>query len=244
LTVPNGDGSHVLAEAPSGTELVVHGQFIVLNTAASALVADACNGRTQADAQPIPVAATSPANAPTQPPAATSQPPANAPSQSPATTITHPTAAEAAAQSAQAAASQTAEHAAAANPPALYTKAQAEQGAQIYAGTCAKCHGTNLQGTAGPAVAGRVFLDTAQHNGWTLAMIRYLVVNNMPLNAPSALSPQQYASVMAFLLASNCYPAGDKPFPISADATFNDLKLGPLPGGHPNQDQNGVCNVN
>jgi mono/diheme cytochrome c family protein len=252
LTVPGGDGSHALAEAPGGTELVVHGRFIVVNTAASALVADACNGRTQADAQPVPVAATtSPADAPTQPQAATpqsppptSQPPANAPSQSPPTTITHPTAAEATAQSAQAAASQAAEHATAANPPALYTKAQAEQGAQIFAGSCAKCHGANLQGTAGPAVAGRVFLETAQHNGWTLAMIRYLVVTNMPLNAPSALSTQQYASVMAFLLASNCFPAGDKPFPTAADPTFNDIKLGPLPGQHPNQDEYGNCKVN
>jgi polar amino acid transport system substrate-binding protein len=126
----------------------------------------------------------------------------------------------------------------------LYTRAQAEQGAQIYAGTCAKCHGTNLQGTAGPAVAGRVFLDTAQHNGWTLAMIRYLVVTNMPLNAPSALSPPQYAAVMAFLLASNCYPPGDKPFPTSADPAFNDVKLGPLPGQLTNQDQYDVCRVN
>ncbi|HEY3846904.1 MAG TPA: c-type cytochrome [Acetobacteraceae bacterium] len=230
LTVPGGDGSHALAEAPGGTELVVHGRFIVVNTAASALVADACNGHTQADAQPTPVAATTS--------------PADAPSQSPPTTITHPTATEAAAQSAQAAASQAAEHATAANPPALYTKAQAEQGAQIFAGTCAKCHGANLQGTAGPAVAGRVFLETAQHNGWTLAMIRYLVVTNMPLNAPSALSTQQYASVMAFLLASNCFPAGDKPFPTSADPTFNDIKLGPLPGQHPNQDEYGNCKVN
>jgi mono/diheme cytochrome c family protein len=247
LTVPGGDGSHALAEAPGGTELVVRGGFIVLHTAAAALVDDACKGRTQAEAQPLPVAATaSSAEAPSQSASAQAipQPPANAPSPSPTTTMTHPTAAEATAQSAKPASTQAAEHAAAANTPALYTKAQAEQGAQIYAGTCSKCHGANLQGTAGPAVAGRVFLDTAQHNGWTLAMIRYLVVTNMPLNAPSALSPQQYASVMAFLLASNCYPADDKPFPTSADPAFNDVKLGPLPGHPPNQDQYGVCKVN
>jgi mono/diheme cytochrome c family protein len=268
LTVPGDDGSHALAEAPGGTELVVRGRFIVLHTAAAALVDDACKGSTRADAQPLSVPATaSSAEAPSQSaevttqslptatsqaPAATSQqsaqatpqPSANVPSPSPTTTMTHPTAAEAAAQSAKAASTQAAEHAAAANTPALYTKVQAEQGAQIYAGTCGKCHGANLQGTAGPAVAGRVFLDTAQHNGWTLAMIRYLVVTNMPLNAPAALSPQQYAAVMAFLLASNCYPADDKSFPTSADPAFNDVKLGPLPGQPPNQDQYGVCKVN
>jgi mono/diheme cytochrome c family protein len=129
------------------------------------------------------------------------------------------------------------------SPPALYTKAQAEAGAGIFAAKCIRCHGANLQGTAAPAVAGSDFLRTAKQNGWTLAMIQYLVVNNMPMNAPQSLSPQEYASVLAFLLASNCYPPGGKPFPDSAEPAFAQVKLGPLPGEHDGENGRGVCKV-
>jgi hypothetical protein len=128
--------------------------------------------------------------------------------------------------------------------PALYTKAQAKAGARLFATTCAKCHGANLQGSAAPSVAGNDFLLTAKKNGWTLAIVRYLVVNNMPMNSPSSLTPTQYASLMAFLLASNCYPAGDKPFPVADDPAFATLKMGPVPGVHPGRNGKGVCKVN
>ncbi|PPQ35795.1 c-type cytochrome [Rhodopila globiformis] len=132
---------------------------------------------------------------------------------------------------------------AAESPPALYTKTQAEKGAGIFASKCVQCHGANLQGTAAPAVAGDDFLQTAQRNGWTLAMVQYLVLNDMPMNAPSSLSPQQYASVLAFLLASNCYPAGNKPFPVSPDPAFKQIRIGPVPGEHDGENSRGVCAV-
>jgi hypothetical protein len=74
-------------------------------------------------------------------------------------------------------------------------------------------------------------------------MFRYLVVNNMSTNAPASLPPSQYDWAMAFLLASNCYPAGDKAFPTSADPSFANVKLGPLPGEHPEQNSRGVCTL-
>jgi polar amino acid transport system substrate-binding protein len=128
-------------------------------------------------------------------------------------------------------------------PPALYTKDQAEAGAQVFATKCVSCHGANLQGTAAPSVAGTDFLTTAEHNGWTLEVIRYLVVNNMPLDAPGSLSPTQYADVLAFLLAANCYPGDSKPFPPADDPGFAKIKLGPVPGAHPGRNQFGVCPV-
>lgn len=130
-----------------------------------------------------------------------------------------------------------------ATPPALYTTAQATEGKQIFAVRCVACHGTNLQGTAGPSVAGNDFLVTAQHNGWTLSIIRYIVFDLMPRNAPASLSPNDNADLMAFLLASNCYPAGTKPFPAADDPSFTKINLGPIPGEHEGQNVKGVCEV-
>ena len=128
-------------------------------------------------------------------------------------------------------------------PPALYTTAQAVAGAQIFSTRCVSCHGANLQGTAAPAVAGTDFLEAAQRNGWTLAVVRYLVVHNMPLNSAASLSPTEYANTMAFLLASNCYPAGAVPFPVDASPEFANIRLGPVPGPHPGVNGKGVCKV-
>ncbi len=128
-------------------------------------------------------------------------------------------------------------------PPALYTKAQAEQGKQIFTTKCTACHGADLQGTAGPSVAGNDFLDTARRNGWTLSIIRYIVFELMPRNSPASLSPNDDASVMAYLLASDCYPPGSKPFPAADQPTFAAIKLGPVSGKHAGENAKGVCPV-
>jgi polar amino acid transport system substrate-binding protein len=49
--------------------------------------------------------------------------------------------------------------------------------------------------------------------------------------------------VMAFLLASNCYPAGSKPFPSKDDPSLAKVKLGPVPGAKPANPQLGTCGV-
>src|SRR5579872_3663304 len=138
-----------------------------------------------------------------------------------------------------------AQPASAADPlPALYTKEQAAKGAQIYAQKCVACHGQNMQGTAAPSVAGTDFLTTAQRNGWTLEIIRYIVFTLMPRNAPSSLGPQESAAVLAYLLASDCYPAGTTPFPAADNPAFANTKLGPPPGRQAGENDKGVCKVN
>lgn len=127
--------------------------------------------------------------------------------------------------------------------PALYTSAQAHAGAKVYASSCLSCHGANLQGTAAPGVAGKEFLATARKNGWSLEDVRTLVFENMPLSDPGSLKPDQYAAVMAFLLASNCYPAGSKPFPSKDDPALAKVKLGPVPGAKPTNPQLATCGV-
>jgi len=149
-----------------------------------------------------------------------------------------------AAQAAAHAAPSPAKAASGGQPPTLYTTAQAEAGKQVFATKCVACHGANLQGTAAPSVAGNDFLIAAQHNGWTLEIMRYIVFDQMPRNSPATLSPRDDADVMAYLLASSCYPAGAKRFPSDDDPSFAAIKLAPVPGQHPHQNAKGVCPVN
>ena len=258
VALPAGDGTHELAEATGATSLSVQGGMIVLPTAAAKLVADACARDAKAD-PPDPQSATGRAatgqvameqSATGQ--AATGQATGQAATRQSATGQAA-TGQAATKQSAmgQAVAAQTAaaQHPTQAPapvgsaPPALYTKAQAAQGMQIFATKCVACHGSNLQGSAAPSVAGNDFLVTANHNGWTLAIMRYIVFKLMPRNSPASLSPQDDADVMAFLLASNCFPAGAKPFPPNDDPSFGHIQLGPVPGQHPGENAKGVCAV-
>jgi mono/diheme cytochrome c family protein len=111
--------------------------------------------------------------------------------------------------------------------PALYTAAQAHAGAAVYQKYCIQCHGADLQGTAGPGIAGTEFLNSAKGNRWTLSDVRTTIFENMPFSNPGSLSPKQYAAVTAFLLASNCYPAGATPFPTVVRPVFAQIKIGP-----------------
>jgi|HubBroStandDraft_1064217.scaffolds.fasta_scaffold18768_3 polar amino acid transport system substrate-binding protein len=126
-------------------------------------------------------------------------------------------------------------------PP--FTLTQAHAGIAVYIKYCLQCHGTDLQGTAGPAVAGTEFLTTAKSDSWHLSDMRTTVFENMPFSNPGSLTPQQYANVMAFLLASSCYPAGKMPFPTADSPTFAKIKLGPIANAKPTNPKLGTCAV-
>ena len=128
-----------------------------------------------------------------------------------------------------------------ASPP--FTSAQAHAGAAIYRRACLQCHGADLQGTAGPAVAGTEFLQNAKRNGWSLQELRTTVFENMPFSNPGSLTPAQSAAVTAFLLASSCYPAGAKAFPQTASASLAKVKLGPVPAAKASDKKLGTCAV-
>lgn len=230
VAVPATSGTHALPGPVGGTEISVGNGAVVLHTAATPLVAKLC-ARHAAAASPIRLVADNGA-APSRNFAAATTTGAAPP---------HPTAAAAAkATSAQAGNGAAAGTAAV---PALYTMAQAEAGKKLFEQNCVACHGTNLQGTAAPSVAGHDFLNTAKSDGWTLEVIRYIVFDLMPRNSPGTLQPEQSADVMAYLLASNCYPAGNTPFPAKNASDLSKINMGPLPGAHPNANQYGVCPV-
>jgi mono/diheme cytochrome c family protein len=129
----------------------------------------------------------------------------------------------------------------AAAPP--FTATQAHAGAAVYRQYCIQCHGVDLQGTAGPSVAGKDFLATAKSDSWSVNDMRTTVFENMPFSNPGSLAPAQYANVMAFLLASSCYPAGKTPFPSAPSPALSKIKLGPVAGAHPTNAKLATCAV-
>ena len=96
--------------------------------------------------------------------------------------------------------------AAAATPPALFTQAQETAGAGVYSQSCAMCHGTNLQGGVGPALAGQGFAPASEHQ--TIGKLFTTITTKMPLGQPGSLSHDEYTEVMAYILSKNGSPAG------------------------------------
>jgi mono/diheme cytochrome c family protein len=91
----------------------------------------------------------------------------------------------------------------------LYTSAQADQGEALYDDQCVSCHGT-LRAFF-PEMAA-LLGDHTFRNRWegrTLGELFGLIQEEMPQDAPGSLSLDETASLVAFVLAGNRFPAGD-----------------------------------
>jgi len=97
----------------------------------------------------------------------------------------------------------------------VYTSAQSDRGKALYAMRCAACHGSTLDGSgAAPPLAGADF--KGDWNGQTLNDLFEKTQTTMPADQPGSLSNPQTADILAFLLASNEFPAGAKELPSDA----------------------------
>ena len=90
-----------------------------------------------------------------------------------------------------------------------YEPAQAARGKALYAQQCAVCHGANLEGGAGPSLAGTQFF--LRHNGEPLQGVWSAIHDRMPKTAPGTLSADQAFDLTAFILQENHLPAGTSP---------------------------------
>ena len=79
--------------------------------------------------------------------------------------------------------------------PALYTEAQANAGAAVYAQSCAACHGSQMEGVAAPALKGPAFGDMANAQSLTADALLDVISNTMPQSDPGSLKPEEFAAV-------------------------------------------------
>jgi outer membrane protein assembly factor BamB/mono/diheme cytochrome c family protein len=107
-----------------------------------------------------------------------------------------------------------------------YTQEQAQAGAQVFSATCSVCHGSKLQGGAAPALTSAAFGQTLKTTYPTTSKLFDVIATLMPVNNPGSLSKTQDTDVLAFILASNGYPAGTAPLD---PARLDDLALLPFP---------------
>ena len=114
----------------------------------------------------------------------------------------------------------------------VYTEEQAGRGKAIYDASCSSCHGPELAGLDGPALAGNDFL-----RNWLEDNLNSLVVKvhrRMPADAPGSLSERETIDVVSFLLRANEFPAGSQELTpdermLSAIRVENKSGPGPVP---------------
>src|SRR5574340_1580302 len=111
---------------------------------------------------------------------------------------------------------------------AYFTRAQADAGKATFEQTCAICHGDNLQGGVGAALAGRDFLSVSQYQGLTAEYIYHFISTNMPQNAPGSLTKTQYLDLTAYILSFNGYAAGSTSLTADTNA-LKAIKIEPQP---------------
>jgi S-disulfanyl-L-cysteine oxidoreductase SoxD len=103
----------------------------------------------------------------------------------------------------------------------VYTAAQADQGAQLFAEVCMQCHLPNWEKDKG---------FYAKWQGKPLSALATYIKREMPQTDPGSLTSEEYAAVTAYLLRLTGNPAGDTPLNTDPDALV-DIRIDTLSSG-------------
>jgi mono/diheme cytochrome c family protein len=103
----------------------------------------------------------------------------------------------------------------------VYTDAQAQRGQGVYEANCASCHKENLEGNPeAPALKGPTFMEVWRDDALD-GLYQHMKTRmpRLPGGEPGSLTEAQYADIVAYVLKSNDYPAGQKELTPAAMAT-------------------------
>ena len=89
----------------------------------------------------------------------------------------------------------------------VYSEEQSGRGRALYGKECAGCHGSSLGGgETAPPLTGSAFM--ANWSGLSVGELFERIRLSMPEGRPGALSRQQNADILAYILSVNQFPAG------------------------------------
>ena len=98
----------------------------------------------------------------------------------------------------------------------IYSAEQARKGEALYRQECASCHGEKLEGRGqAPPLTGGDF--TMDWNGMTVGDLFEKMQTSMPADQPGHLSREQNATLLAFILDANKFPAGAAELPTDGE---------------------------
>lgn len=101
----------------------------------------------------------------------------------------------------------------------VFTSDQVARGQDMFQKICSACHTIAEH-------SGRKFED--RWGGMTLGDFFDVISNTMPDGNPGSLKPEEYASIIAFLLKETGYPEGKQELPADS-AVLMKVRVEPLP---------------
>jgi len=105
----------------------------------------------------------------------------------------------------------------------VFTADQAAQGKTAFDNKCATCHGAELTGAEmAPPLSGGQFLSN--WSGQAVGDLFVRIHTTMPANDPGSLNNAETATILAYILSFNKFPAGAAPLP-SDDAGLSAIAL-------------------
>lgn len=94
----------------------------------------------------------------------------------------------------------------------VYTVSQAARGELAYVKSCVRCHGASLSGgDESPPLTGGAFLGN--WNGLPLSDLQTRIRTTMPTDSVGIYDRQLVTDIMAYLLRTNGFPAGQAELP-------------------------------
>ena len=102
----------------------------------------------------------------------------------------------------------------------IYTVPQSERGAPLYREHCSGCHDGGRE--EAPSLSGAEFASNWDNQ--SMGQLSERIRTTMPTDAPGSLSRAQVADILAFMLATDKYPAGSTELPTSL-ALLNAIKF-------------------
>lgn len=110
-----------------------------------------------------------------------------------------------------------------------YTAQQASRGKLNYLRTCGRCHGGDLVGTSEIPMLQDRFIE--HWSGGSMGEVVDYIRTAMPIDKPGSMDQKTTVEIMAYLLQSNGFPAGETELPTDP-AALAKIPLIPMPAGH------------